>query len=78
MTIRTDSGAQIGVVQIAGLIARRIVNDANVGQQLTIGDTYGLIRFGSRVDVYLPAGTTPTVLVGQRTVGAETPLAVLL
>ncbi|MFT4202093.1 phosphatidylserine decarboxylase, partial [Gordonia sp. (in: high G+C Gram-positive bacteria)] len=77
MTIRTDSGAQVGVVQIAGLIARRIVNDAAVGQRLTVGDTYGLIRFGSRVDVYLPAGTEPSVLVGQRTVGAETPLAVL-
>ncbi|GAB08378.1 phosphatidylserine decarboxylase proenzyme, partial [Gordonia araii NBRC 100433] len=77
MTIRTDSGADVGVVQIAGLIARRIVNDSAVGQRLSIGDTYGLIRFGSRVDVYFPAGTTPTVLVGQRTVGAETPLAVL-
>lgn len=77
MTIRTESGARVGVVQIAGLIARRIVNDSAVGQHLTIGDTYGLIRFGSRVDVYLPAGTIPTVLVGQRTVGAETELAVL-
>ena len=77
MTIQTKSGAQVGVVQIAGLIARRIVNDAAVGQHLTMGDTYGLIRFGSRVDVYFPAGTTPSVLVGQRTVGAETPLAEL-
>lgn len=77
MTIRTESGAQVGVVQIAGLIARRIVNNAAVGQQLRIGDTYGLIRFGSRVDVYLPAGTPAPVLVGQRTVGAETVIAEL-
>ncbi len=77
MTIRTESGAQVGVVQIAGLIARRIVNNAAVGQQLRIGDTYGLIRFGSRVDVYLPAGTPTPVLVGQRTVGAETVIAEL-
>ncbi|QKT06138.1 phosphatidylserine decarboxylase [Gordonia sp. X0973] len=77
MTIRTESGAEIGVVQIAGLIARRIVNEANVGDTLRIGDTYGLIRFGSRVDVYFPAGTPLRVAVGQRTVGAETPLAVL-
>ncbi|MGV9826934.1 phosphatidylserine decarboxylase [Gordonia sp. NPDC003429] len=67
----------IAVVQIAGLIARRIVCHAGVGDTLHVGDTYGLIRFGSRVDVYLPRGTAPRVLVGQRTVGAETPLAVL-
>lgn len=75
MTLRTASGADVVVVQIAGLIARRIVNDAAVGDTLTVGDTYGLIRFGSRVDVYLPPGTTPEVLVGQRAVGAETVLA---
>ncbi|MDL9936985.1 phosphatidylserine decarboxylase [Gordonia sp. ABSL1-1] len=81
MTIRcadsTGVETEIAVVQIAGLIARRIVCEPNVGDQLNIGDTYGLIRFGSRVDVYLPAGTVPNVAVGQRAVGGETALAVL-
>ncbi|MCF8588617.1 phosphatidylserine decarboxylase [Gordonia liuliyuniae] len=78
MTIATGAdgaGPQVGVVQIAGLLARRIVNDASVGDELTLGDTYGLIRFGSRVDVYLPAGSVPKVAVGQRAVGAETVFA---
>lgn len=75
MRLRTAAGPAIGVVQIAGLIARRIVCDPVVGDQLSIGDTYGLIRFGSRVDVYLPAGSQPQVRVGQRTIGGETVLA---
>ncbi|GAC80527.1 phosphatidylserine decarboxylase [Gordonia malaquae] len=75
MTIATPEGPQVGVVQIAGLIARRIVNDAEVGHDLVLGDTYGLIRFGSRVDVFLPAGTVPKVSVGQRAIGAETVFA---
>ena len=73
----TPRDSDIVVVQIAGLLARRIVCTAKVGDHLSIGDTYGLIRFGSRVDVYLPPGTKQQVLVGQRTVGAETPLATL-
>ena len=73
----TPRDSDIAVVQIAGLLARRIVCTAKVGDHLCIGDTYGLIRFGSRVDVYLPPGTKQQVLVGQRTVGAETPLATL-
>ncbi|NEW39610.1 phosphatidylserine decarboxylase [Nocardia cyriacigeorgica] len=77
MVIETASGAQIVVVQIAGLLARRIVCDAKPGDVLAIGDTYGLIRFGSRVDTYFPAGTELLVDVGQRTIGAETVLAVL-
>lgn len=77
MHIRTRSGHDVGVVQIAGLIARRIINNAKVGDTLSIGDTYGLIRFGSRVDTYLPAGTTLLVERGQRAVGAETVLAEL-
>ncbi len=75
MLIRAEDGAEIAVVQIAGLIARRIVCDARTGDAVTLGDTYGLIRFGSRVDVYFPEGTTPLVAVGQRAVGAETVLA---
>lgn len=77
MHIRTPSGHDVGVVQIAGLIARRIINNAKVGDTLSIGDTYGLIRFGSRVDTYFPAGTTLLVERGQRAVGAETVLAEL-
>ncbi|WP_433682302.1 phosphatidylserine decarboxylase [Nocardia sp. CA-119907] len=77
MVIDTPGGAQIVVVQIAGLLARRIVCDAQVGDKLTIGDTYGLIRFGSRVDTYFPAGTELLVEPGQRTIGGETVLAVL-
>jgi phosphatidylserine decarboxylase len=77
LRIRTDSGAEIVVVQIAGLVARRIVCDAHVGDKLSIGDTYGLIRFGSRLDTYLPPGAEPVVKVGQRAVAGETLLAEL-
>ncbi|MEU4808470.1 phosphatidylserine decarboxylase [Nocardia fluminea] len=77
MVIDTAAGLQVVVVQIAGLLARRIVCDARVGDLLTIGDTYGLIRFGSRVDTYFPVGTELLVAPGQRTIGAETVLAVL-
>lgn len=77
LRIRTPSGADVVAVQIAGLLARRIVCDARVGDKLTIGDTYGLIRFGSRLDTYLPAGAEPLVQVGQRAIGGETVLAEL-
>ncbi|OBA63941.1 phosphatidylserine decarboxylase [Mycobacterium sp. 1100029.7] len=73
--IRTEGGADVVAVQIAGLVARRIVCDAHVGDKLSIGDTYGLIRFGSRLDTYLPPGTEPIVAVGQRAVAGETVLA---
>ncbi|MEU6563609.1 phosphatidylserine decarboxylase [Nocardia nova] len=78
MVLETASGQLITVVQIAGLLARRIVCDAKVGDGLSIGETYGLIRFGSRVDTYFPAGTRLLVEPGQRTIGAETVLAELL
>jgi phosphatidylserine decarboxylase len=77
MLIDTADGQQVVVVQIAGLLARRIVCDAAAGDRVTIGDTYGLIRFGSRVDTYFPAGTELLVNIGQRTIGGETVLAVL-
>jgi phosphatidylserine decarboxylase len=77
LRIQTASGAEVVVVQIAGLVARRIVCDAHVGDKLSIGDTYGLIRFGSRLDTYLPPGTGPVVKVGQRAVAGETVLAEL-
>ena len=75
--IRTPDGHDVVVVQIAGLLARRIVCDAHTGDELKIGDTYGLIRFGSRLDTYLPDGSTVKVIPGQRAVGAETILAEL-
>ncbi|GAB7143846.1 phosphatidylserine decarboxylase [Mycobacterium riyadhense] len=75
LRIRTPSGAEVVAVQIAGLVARRIVCDAHVGDKLSIGDTYGMIRFGSRLDTYLPPGVEPIVKVGQRAVGGETVLA---
>jgi phosphatidylserine decarboxylase len=75
--LETADGARIGVVQIAGLLARRIVCDVRPGHEVAAGETYGLIRFGSRVDTYLPPGSTVTVSVGQHTIGGETVLAEL-
>ena len=69
------AGQKIGVVQIAGLIARRIICGATVGERFKSGERYGLIRFGSRTDVYLPPGLEPLVIVGQRMIGGETVLA---
>lgn len=77
LRIRAAGGADVVAVQIAGLLARRIVCDAHVGDKLSIGDTYGLIRFGSRLDTYLPPGAEPLVKVGQRAVAGETVLAEL-
>jgi phosphatidylserine decarboxylase len=77
LRIRTPGGADVVAVQVAGLLARRIICDARVGDKLSIGDTYGLIRFGSRLDTYLPAGAEPLVKVGQRAVAGETVLAEL-
>jgi phosphatidylserine decarboxylase len=75
--LETTGGARVGVVQIAGLLARRIRCDVRPGDEVAAGETYGLIRFGSRVDTYLPVGSTVTVSVGQRTIGGETVLAEL-
>ncbi len=74
VVIETPHGA-FGVVQIAGLIARRIVCFAREGQRLSAGDRFGLIRFGSRVDVYLPAGADILVGLDSRTVAGETVIA---
>ena len=68
-------GGRIGVVQIAGLVARRIVSFVREGQSLTAGERFGLIRFGSRLDVYLPDGAKPLVSEGQTAVAGETVLA---
>ncbi len=75
--IRTADGVDIVAVQIAGLVARRIVCNVRVGEKLSMGDTYGLIRFGSRLDTYLPAGSELLVSLGQRAVAGETVLAQL-
>lgn len=75
--IERGDGAKIGFTQIAGLVARRIVPFVKPGDLLAAGQRVGLIRFGSRVDVYLPAGTEPKVLMGQRTIAGETVLAEL-
>lgn len=75
LVFETHKGQQIGVVQIAGLIARRIVTLVANGATIGVGERFGLIRFGSRVDVYLPAGKTALVAAGQRSVGGETVLA---
>ena len=68
-------GRRMGVVQIAGLVARRIVCDLQDGQAVRAGERFGLIRFGSRTDLFLPDGVAPLVAVGQRAVGGETVLA---
>jgi phosphatidylserine decarboxylase len=68
-------GRELGFVQIAGLVARRIRCDLREGQSVRAGERFGLIRFGSRLDVYLPPGVHPLVTVGQRMVGGETVIA---
>lgn len=77
MMIRTPDGIEVIAVQIAGLVARRIVCEAKVGDKLSIGETYGLIRYGSRLDTYLPAGSNILVTTGQRALAGETVLAEL-
>ena len=74
LVIGTAQG-RIGVVQIAGLVARRIVCFSKEGQAISAGERFGLIRFGSRLDVYLPDGTKPLVSVGQTAIAGETILA---
>jgi phosphatidylserine decarboxylase len=74
-TIAMADGEKIGVVQIAGLVARRIIRFVGDGDSVMAGQRIGLIRFGSRVDVYLPAGQDSLVAVGQRAVAGETVLA---
>ena len=68
-------GKDIAVVQIAGLVARRIVCELEEGETVRAGERFGLIRFGSRCDVYLDVGMAPLVVVGQRAIGGETVLA---
>jgi phosphatidylserine decarboxylase len=74
-TLELADGRHLGVVQIAGLIARRIVKFVGEGDRLGAGQRIGLIRFGSRVDVYLPKGVFPLVALGQRAIAGETVFA---
>lgn len=75
LTIETASKKRFGVVQIAGLVARRIVGFVEEGDPIGAGERFGLIRFGSRVDVYLPKGHNCLVGVGQKAIAGETVLA---
>jgi phosphatidylserine decarboxylase len=75
--VERNDGVRIGFTQIAGLIARRIVPFVKAGDSVTVGQRVGLIRFGSRVDVYLPAGTASKVALGQRSVAGETILGMI-
>ena len=78
LAIRLGDGQEIAVVQIAGLIARRILCDVREGDAVTTGARFGIIRFGSRTDLYLPDGIRPLVSVGQTMVGGETVIAEML
>ena len=75
LLVETEDGKQIVVVQIAGLVARRILCFAHEEQEMHAGERFGLIRFGSHCDVYLPKGTVPRVAIGQSAVAGETVLA---
>lgn len=75
LLVSRADGLQIGFTQIAGLVARRIVPFVKQGDIVAVGQRIGLIRFGSRVDVYLPAGTGPEVILGQKVIAGETILA---
>jgi phosphatidylserine decarboxylase len=77
IAIRLPDGREIAVVQIAGLIARRIVCDLREGDAVQAGARFGIIRFGSRTDLYLPEGVQPLVAVGQTMIGGETVIAEL-
>jgi len=75
---RLPDGREIAYVQIAGLVARRILCSLKDGQSVKAGERFGIIRFGSRTDVYLPDGVAPLVTVGQTAIGGETVIADLL
>ena len=77
LAIRLPDGREIAVVQIAGLIARRILCDVKEGDHVQAGGRFGIIRFGSRTDIYLPAGVLPLVSEGQTMIGGESVIAQL-
>ena len=75
LAVRLPDGRDYAVVQIAGLVARRIVCDVKAGQTLRTGERFGMIRFGSRLDIYLPPGVQPLIALGQSALAGETVLA---
>ena len=75
LVLEAPDGVRIGVVQIAGLVARRILCEVSEGAELRRGERFGIIRFGSRLDTYLPEGTAPQVAVGQTMLAGETVIA---
>ncbi len=77
VVVKTANGTEIIFVQVAGLVARRIISDLKEGQEVHIGDRYGIIRFGSRADIYLPEDVAIKSLVGQTMIGGETIIAKL-
>jgi len=77
LILRMDNGTEISCVQVAGLIARRILCYVKAGERLTRGQRYGFIRFGSRVDVYLPTDSKPRVAIGDKVSATATVLAEL-
>ncbi|MBL6079656.1 phosphatidylserine decarboxylase [Belnapia sp. T18] len=78
IALRLPDGRDVAVVQIAGLVARRILCDVREGESLDAGERFGIIRFGSRTDLYLPEGVRPLVSVGQTMIGGETVIADLV
>lgn len=77
VTVETPRGDLVTFIQVAGLVARRIICHSNVGDELQRGQRYGFIRFGSRVDVYLPTHAEVKVTIGEKVVGVMTPIAKL-
>lgn len=75
VVVKTENGSEIVFVQVAGLVARRIISDAAEGQEVKTGDRYGIIRFGSRTDLYFPENVEIKALVGQTMIGGETIIA---
>ncbi|MCL7408709.1 phosphatidylserine decarboxylase [Marivivens donghaensis] len=75
ITIELPDGRKFGTVQIAGLVARRILCWSKEGQEIGVGERFGLIRFGSRLDIYLPEGAKPMVSIGQTMIAGETVIA---
>lgn len=75
VVVKTANGDEVVFVQVAGLVARRIISDLNEGQEVNMGDRYGIIRFGSRADIYFAEDVEISVLVGQTMIGGETIIA---
>ena len=75
--VKTENGTEIAFAQVAGLVARRIISDLKEGQEVKTGDRYGIIRFGSRADIYMPENVEIKALVGQTMIGGESIIATI-